>query len=171
MQTLDVISVNLWQIIISLTNLAILFLILKRFLFKPVKEVLNKRQETLDNKYIDADKAVSEAEKHKKVWEEKLNNAENEADAIIKSASDDAKVYRERIIAEAKDKADGIIRQAQSEAELERRKAEEDIRCEIIDVSAVLTEKMLRREINIQEHHYMIDSFIKKMGDSYDRNE
>ena len=44
MQTLDVISVNLWQILISLINLFLLFLILKKFLFKPVKKVLDQRQ-------------------------------------------------------------------------------------------------------------------------------
>ena len=44
MQTLDVISVNIWQILISLANLTILFLLFKKFLFKPVKKVMEKRE-------------------------------------------------------------------------------------------------------------------------------
>ena len=43
MQTLDIISVNIWQIIISLSNLVILFLLVKKFLFKPVKSMIAKR--------------------------------------------------------------------------------------------------------------------------------
>lgn len=165
MQSLDVISINFWQIVISLANLAILFLILKKLLFKPVRSVLQQRQQELDEKYLEADKAVDEAKANKTAWEEKLRSAEDEADAIIKSASDDAKQRGERLVAEAKDRADVIIRQAQTEAELEMRRADESIRREIIDVSAALTEKILRREINTDDHRAMIDDFIGGMGE------
>lgn len=165
MQSLDVISVNFWQILVSLANLVILFLIIKKFLFKPVKKVLAQRQETLDNQYLEAQQAVSEAEENKKTWENKIQSAQSEADAIIKNASDDAKLRGERIVADARDKADGIVRQAQTEAELERRKAEEGIRREIVDVSAALTEKLLGREISVQDHRDMIDSFIEEIGE------
>ena len=170
MQSLDVISVNFWQIVISLANLTILFLILKKFLFKPVKNVLEQRQQTLDSKYDAAERSVVEAESSKKQWEEKLRSAEEEAETIIRTASEDAKNHGNRIVAEARDQAEGIVRQARSTAELERRSAEEDIKREIIDVSAVLTEKILGREINMQDHRTMIDSFIAEIGDDDDGN-
>ena len=53
MQSLEVISVNVWQILISFLNLTILFLIVKKFLFKPVNNMLAKRQSELDEKYND----------------------------------------------------------------------------------------------------------------------
>ncbi len=165
MQSLDVISVNIWQIAISLANLALLFLILKKLLFKPVKKVLSDRQAVLDGKYREADEAAEKAEADRLAWEEKLRSAKAQADDIIRNASDDAKHRGDRIVAEARDKADGIVRQAQSEAELEKRKAEEGIKREIVDVSAALTEKILGREINTQDHRSMIDSFIDGIGD------
>lgn len=171
MQSLDVISVNLWQIIISLANLVILFLILKKFLFKPVKKVLAERQKALDERYDEAEKAVAQAEESRNSWEEKMQSAKAEADSIIKTASDDAKHRSDRIVAEARDKADGIVRQAQTEAALEMRKADESIKREIVDVSAVLTEKILGREINTQDHRSMIDSFIDEIGDNDDGTE
>ena len=57
MQTQDIISVNVWQILISLCNLAILFLILKKFLYQPVKKALARRQADLDAQYAKADEA------------------------------------------------------------------------------------------------------------------
>lgn len=168
MQSLDVISVNFWQIIISLANLTILFLILKKLLFKPVQNVLEQRQKTLDSKYDAADKSAAEAEENKKAWEEKLRNAEEKAGEIIREASEDAKNHSDRIVADARNHADSILRQAQNAAELERRSAEEDIKREIVDVSAVLTEKILGREINMQDHRAMIDSFIAEIGDGDD---
>ena len=109
MQSLDVISVNFWQIVISLANLTILFLILKKLLFKPVQNVLEQRQKTLDTKYEAAEKSVAEAEETKKAWEEKLRSAEEKADSIIKEASEDAKNHSNRIVAEARSNAECFV--------------------------------------------------------------
>jgi F-type H+-transporting ATPase subunit b len=54
MQDLDIISVNIWHIFISLANLVILFLILKKLLFKPVKKIVDKRQKELEAEYCKA---------------------------------------------------------------------------------------------------------------------
>ena len=165
MQSLDVISVNIWQILISLINLLIMFLIIKKFLFKPVNNMLAKRQAELDSKYEAANSAMSNAEKNENLWNEKIKTAKDEADAIISSAADTAKWREEKIISVAKDKADSIIKRAEAEAELELKKAEAEIKNEIVGVSSALTEKLLSREINMDDHKNIVDSFIEKIGD------
>lgn len=170
MQTLDVISVNIWQILISLINLVLLFLIIKKFLFKPVKKMLQKRKEELDAQYQSAADAEAIADEHRKAWEATLATADEKANQILLSATENAKRHGDRLVTEAQEKAEGIIRVAQNEAELERRKATEDIKREIIEVSGALTEKMLEREINVQDHHALIESFIEKIGEEDDGN-
>ena len=168
MQTLDVISVNLWQILISLANLLLLFWGIKKFLFKPVKKVLEKRENEIETQYESAKNAEEKAYELKKSWEEKLSSAADEADAILKNAADNAKYRGDKLIFEAKEQAESIIRTAQSEAELERKKATDGIKREIVEVSGVLTEKMLEREINTDDHRALINSFIEKIGDGND---
>lgn len=170
MNTLEVISVNLWQIIISLLNLTIMFLIVKMFLFKPVKRMLAQRQSAIDSQYENAEKAEKDAIESKEKWEEKLKTAKDEADTIIKLASEGANRRGDEIVAEAKERAESIIRQAQNEAELEKRKAKDSIKKEIADVSTLLSEKMLEREIKTEDHRKLIDSFINEIGDSDDGN-
>ena len=165
MQTLEVISVNIWDILISLLNLLIIFLLFKRFLYKPVRRVLDKRKAAIDAQYTEAEEAKQSALKDKESYELKLRGAQNEADEMIKTAASTADRRSAKILDDAKTKADGIIRQAQGEAELERKKAEDDIRREIADVSSLLTEKMLRREINKEDHRELIDSFIEGIGE------
>lgn len=75
MPSLDVISINLWQILISLCNLLILFLILKKFLYKPVRRVMQERQSALQRQYSDANEARRMAEANQKAWEEKMYKA------------------------------------------------------------------------------------------------
>ena len=165
MQTLEVISVNLWQILISLLNLLILFLLFKRVLFKPVNTMLAKRQSEIDARYDEADEAKRLAEEDKQLWDEKIGTVKAETDEMIKKAQDSAKRQSETIVTKARETADGIIRQAETQAQLEMQKAEESIRREIVEVSTALAGKLLEREINVDDHRGLIDSFIEKIGD------
>lgn len=168
MQTLDVISVNLWQIVISLLNLVLLFLLVKKFLFKPVMKVLEQRQKQIDDRYAEADEAKTEAQESRRTWEEKLAGAEAEADAILQTATENARRRGDKLVAEARDEADSIVRMARNEAQLERQKAAAGIKQEIVEVSGALAEKLLEREINRQDHRTLIDSFIEEIGDEND---
>lgn len=168
MQTLDVISVNIWQMLVSLGNLVLLFLIIKKFLYKPAKKMLETRHNAIQSDYDAAAQAKEQAYSDKMKYEEKLQTAKAEADEVIKSAVSIANEREKEIIAEAKAKADGIIRQAENEAVLERKKAEDAVKKEIVEVSSLLTEKVLEREVSAQDHQRFIDSFIESIGDEND---
>lgn len=165
-QTLDVISVNIWQILLSLANLLLIFIILKKFLWKPVQRVMKQRQDMVDKQFADAAEAEAKANEDKAQWAEKLAGADEEADRRIAAADETARRHGDRVVAEAKEKAQGIIRQAEAEAELERKKATASIRDEIADVSAELAEKLLEREISADDHRAMIASFLDEVGDA-----
>ncbi len=165
MQNLDVISVNLWQILISLANLAILFLLVKKLFYKPVKKILEKREEEINVHYSAAKQAEDDAIMSKKQYEEALSGAAAKADGIIKDAAEKAKRRSETIIDDAEQKADRILRQAEQDIALERFKATDSIKREIVEVSSALSEKLLDREINADDHKALIDSFIEEIGD------
>ena len=171
MQSLDVISINLWQILISLCNLLLLFLIIKKFLYKPVKRLLQERQSALDEQYSAAEKAQKQAEQNRTSWEEKLQGAQVEADTLLKKETERAERRSAQIVSEAREKADIIVHEAEKQADLEHRKAQADIKKEIVDVSALLTEKMLRREIRQEDHRDIIDAVISEIGENYDGNQ
>ena len=165
-QSLDVISVNIWQILISLANLLILFLLVKKFLFKPVNNILAKRESEIEGQYNAAKTAEQEAVENKKKWEDAIKGAKDEADSIIFDATSNAKFQSEKIVEDAKMRADGIIRQAEIEADLQHKKAYDRIKQDIVEVSSSIAQKMIEREINTDDHHNLIDSFIEKIGES-----
>ena len=170
-QSLEVISVNLWDILISLANLLILYLLMKKFLFKPVQNIIAKREDEISSRYLDAENARKEAEKSRSDWESQLSGAKSEADRVVKEAYENAKLREGKILDEAKSRADSIVKNAEVQAELEYKKASDKIKSEIVEVSGRLTEKILEREINEKDHHNLIDSFIEKIGDGNDRNQ
>ncbi|MBR4910460.1 MAG: F0F1 ATP synthase subunit B [Clostridia bacterium] len=168
MQHLDVISVNVWQIIIALINLTLLFLLLKKFLYKPVEKVLKKRENELNGQYEKANEALKAAQDAQSEYEARLSGAKVEADEIIKDATDTANKRSDRIVEGAREEADAIVSRARTEAELEKERAKKDIKDEIADVSSLIAEKVLSREINSEDHKKLIDSFIEKIGDEDD---
>ena len=117
MQNLDIISINIWQIVISLANLVILFLILKKFLFEPVKKIKAQRANEIEAEYRKADKARREADELKNGWEEKIATADQKADEIINEAVELANSRNEIMLYESREKADQIIRKAKADIE------------------------------------------------------
>lgn len=170
MQTLDVISVNIWQILISLSNLYLLFLIVKRFLFRPVQTVLSARQRFLAAQYAAAENAEQMALANRREWEVKMQGVDDEVKTVLQSAADQAKYRADVLINEAQNRADSIVRSAKTEADMARKRAIDSMKREIIEMSGALAEKMLEREINTNDHRNLIEDFIVKIGDGNGRN-
>ena len=113
-----VIRIDLWTIIISLGNLLILFLLVKKFLFKPVQKIFDQRKAEVDEVYKEANDAKVAAEADKKYYEERRADAQVEADAIVKKATDQAKRTGEEIVDEAKAEAKALKDKAEREIAL-----------------------------------------------------
>ena len=163
MQSLSIISVNIWQILISFANLAILTWIIKKFLFQRVKKVVDERRENIDASYARASEAEAEAEENRKNYAAAMTAVKQTTDQMIAQAARDAEHRGAEIENAARERAQEIRRQAEADAQLEKKKAEEDIRREIADVSAQLTGKLLEREITPEDHRELIDSFLQDL--------
>ncbi|MBR6425070.1 MAG: F0F1 ATP synthase subunit B [Oscillospiraceae bacterium] len=170
-QNLEIISINIWHILISLCNLVLLFLILKKLLYGPVRKAIAQRQAALDKQYADAQQTQDRANANEQAWKEKLQDADVQAAEVLGAARQNAARRADEIVADAKAQADDIVNQARADAELERRKSEDGIRHEIVDVSALLTEKLLEREIKESDHRAWISSFLDEIGEQDDRNQ
>ena len=165
MENLGIVSLNIWQILISLANLTILYVVIKKVLYKPVKAVIEGRKAAIAKSYADAEEARNSANAARDEYAAKLATAHGKADEIIHDATVIANRRGDKIVAEAREKAEEIVRQGEMEATMEKKKAMESIRRDITDVSAAMTEKLLKREMNEADHRGMIDEFLKGVGE------
>ena len=130
--------------------------------------MIAKRQENINDKFAEAENAKNAALSDMEKWNEKLKNADKEADLVMQNAIDSAKINGDKIISDAKEKADGIVKQAKEKAEAQKKNAEEFIKSQIVDISALVAEKMINREVKTEDHKNLIDEFIDKIGESDD---
>ena len=162
-QSLEVISVNLWQILVSLANLIIVYFILKRLLFQPIRRVLAERQAALEHEYAAADHARREAEEYRQQREQAMNVAHLQAERLLQVAETDAKRQGEQLLFEATQRADTIVRIAEEDAARTRKQAEADLRESLTSLSVALTEKILERNANLPQHQSMADAFLRDL--------
>ena len=154
-QSLDIISVNLWQILISLANLLIITFILKRFLFKRVQAVLTARQEQVSKIYGEAEENRNAAVSMKQEYEARLASAREEA----------AQRKGDQIVAEASGQASRLKQKAEEEIAMERRQMLTGVRKEISDLAVGIASKVVEREIQPKDHEAFVDEFIRNVGD------
>ena len=123
MQSLEIISVNIWSILVSLANLLIMFLILKRFLFKPVQKMMAARKQQVDQIYQDAKENRDSAINMKQEYEARLAAAREEADGLVRNAVQTAQRKGDQILAEASGQARPAISSRRPSRRLPRRRS------------------------------------------------
>lgn len=143
-----------------------LFLIASKLLFNPVRDMLQRRQDKIKNELDAAAKDMEAAAALKADYEARLKNIDKEAEAILGEARKKGLANQDRMIAEAKEEAARIIQRAEAEAELERKKAAEDVKREMIVIASMMAGKVVRTSIDTAVQEALLDETLKEMGES-----
>ena len=158
------VGVNFWTMIFAWVNLLILYLFLKKLLFKPLKNMIDSRQKEIDDMYSDADEAKASAEKLQAEYEERLEGAKEESEQILKNAHRRALAREEEIIREADEKAEKILAHAREEIELDKKRALNEVKDEVSDLALGIASAIIERDVSAREHEAFIDEFIENIG-------
>ena len=164
----ELIGINVWTMLFTLCNLIIVFLMAKKFLFGPVKKMIDSRQKEIDDMYENAEQSVEDGNRFKAEYEEKLKVAREESDAIMRETVRNARLKEEGILREAREEAGQILKRADEQIEMERRQAVNDIKNDVSDMAVDIAGAVLGRDIKPEEHAELIDSFIDRFGESDD---
>lgn len=165
MGTQDLVTLVPWTFIAQILNLFIQVYLIKKFLFKPVKDILAKRQALADSEVQKAVKAKEDAETMRLEYEDSMSNAKEKANEIITTAQSDAQRRSEEIISEANRTAIQIKNKAEADIQQEKIKAINDIKNEIGSIAVEIAGKVIEREVSAEDHGKLISEFIDKVGE------
>ncbi len=156
--------INWWNIVVTICNTLITFLIIKKFLFKPVKKMLAAREEEVQGMYGAAEKTQAEAEQMRREYTERLAKAKEEAAEIVGSATRRATVRSEEILKESSQQAAAMMKKAENTIEQERKKAMNELKDEVASLSVMIASKVVERDVKEADHERFIEEFIDKVG-------
>lgn len=158
------ISFDTWTALFILLNTVTMFLVLKRFLFKPVLKMIQQRQDEIDNIYAEADKAKESANALQQEYEKKLYLAAETGDQMVKDAVARGKDREAQIIRQANAEAAAILNKAAADIAQEKKKALNDAKDEISGMAMAIAEKVVGRQLNSDDQEKLVEEFINELG-------
>lgn len=159
------IGVNFWTALFVLMNTLAVFFVAKKYLFVPVKNMIDSRQKEIDTMYEEADAAKAEAETLKAEYQEKLDTARQTSERIVKEAVARGQSREEEIISEANAKATLILEKTAADVVREKKKVMNDAKDEISALAMSIAEKVVGRELNDSDQVKLVDAFIEELGE------
>ena len=159
------IGVNFWTALFVLLNTLAIFFTAKKYLFIPVKNMIDSRQKEIDDIYSAAHQAKREAEAMQSEYQQKLNQAQATSERIVKEAVARGQAKEEEIIRKANADASAIMDKASNHIAMEKKKAINAAKNEISGLALAIAGKVVERELKDADQSSLIDSFINELGD------
>jgi F-type H+-transporting ATPase subunit b len=156
-------ELNWSTILLQIANFLIMTYILARFLFKPLKEMLNKRARYATKAMDEAEQAKRQAEALKQEYEKKANNIDAEFAALKNEARIVIDQTRQQMLQEAYEEIEAMRARAHEEIEQQRAQALRIHRSKIGDIVAALVQRMMEDILNPQMHQAYLDAFLNQM--------
>ncbi len=149
----------IWTIVTFLLLLGLL----AKFAWRPLLQALDARQDAIRTSLDDAQRARQELERINQDSQRILSEARVEADAIISRSRSDADRLRSELREGARTEAANIVKNAERQIQLETERARQQIRREAADLSVMIAEKLLRRNITKEDNEKLISEALSQI--------
>ena len=156
----------LFDTIVAALAMLLLFTLLSYILFNPVRDLLEKRRQRIVDDREAAKREKEEAISYKQEYEKKLQEVDKEVQVILSEARKKAMKNENAIIAEAKEEAARIMARANAEIELEKKRALDDMKQEMIAIASMMAQKVVSASIDTDVQESLIDETLKEMGEN-----
>ncbi|MFA0759438.1 MAG: hypothetical protein NOOUEUKL_002117 [Candidatus Fervidibacter sp.] len=152
-----------WQWIASqAVAFLLLYLLMRKFAFAPIQQILREREERVRKAIEDAERQRAEMEGLRSEYEQRLARIEEEARARLQEAMQQAYQARDALLAEARENAERMVQRAQEQIALEREKLMVELRDFVADLAIRIAEKVIERSLDRTAHHELINDILEK---------
>ena len=145
-----------------LTFLLLLF-VLAKFAWKPLLKMLKDREELIRSSLEDAEKAKEELERLNDEGEVIVNQARSEAQTILSEGKAAATKLKEETLAGAKEQAKNIISEAEKQINVEKDKAINEIKSEVVNLSLNISKKLINKNLSPEDNKALIDESLSNV--------
>ena len=159
------IGVDFWTALFTLLNFLAVLYVGKRFLWGPVMKMITDRQEEIDKLYADAGAAKENALAMQTEYQEKLAAAAQTSEQMVLDAVARGQKREEEILQQAHQQAQAMLEKANADIRQEKKKALNDAKDEISDLAMAIAAKVVDRELQEQDHQRLVNEFIDQLGD------
>ena len=159
------IGVNPWTALFTLLNFLLLFFVAKKFLFVPVKNMIDSRQKEIDDMYAKADAAKEQALRLEEEYTKQLAASQETGEKLVKEAMARGKSREEEIVRQANREADAIREKASEDIAREKKKAINEAKNEISSLAMEIAGKVVGASLDAQKQEQLVSRFLEELGE------
>lgn len=158
-------SINWTLLLAGVVNFGLLLYILKRLLFKPAVEFLDRRREQIAARIQAARNSETQAQELVLAREAELQQARERVEGMLEEARHEAEVLIAKAKREAKNDAAKILEDSKNRLEQERDRMIHDLRESYAEIAVLGAERVLDREIRIDDHRRLLDQLMEEINE------
>lgn len=158
-------NVSPWNLICIILNLLILAALMKKFLYKPVLGIIEKRDQMIKEQMAQAENSKAEALHLKKQYETSLSDLKAEREQVIKDAKAQAGAEYNKILADADEKAQKILADVQTASQAEQEKVLRSADAQIAKLAAEAAAKIVGQHKGQDLDTQIYEDFLRKAGE------
>lgn len=147
----------------TLLTFGCLFLVLARFTFKPLRRLLQQREDAIQASLDKAEESRREAERILARNEERLAHARDEARRIINEGHKVVADMKREAGEKARQDADLLVQQARTDIDIERRRSLDELKSTVANLSVRIARQVIKAELDEQQHARLADTFIERL--------
>ena len=151
---------NWITMLVQLCSTLVLFLLCKKLLWKPARDILAKRRDKMNENLMSSQKLREDASVELDKAKEELEHARNRSGEIVESARKEAENLRAEIVNKANSEASAKLALADKEIEQKERDAQDRIHDEMVDVAMAAVSKLMQDKATSSEDKKAIEDFI-----------
>ena len=157
------ITPNVGLMIWTLLVFGVSMWLLSRYAFPRISEALDRRQRAIEESIDASERTRREADALLEEYRERLAEARGQADEIVSRARRTGENAQSEILAEARAKREEMMEQTRREIEAETRRAIQQIRAEVADLTVLATEKVTRKSLDDADHRRLVDDALAEL--------
>ncbi len=146
------ITINPGLVIWTVITFVLLVFILKKFAWGPILTALDRREKSIQDNVVQAQKSREEAEKLLSDYQQKLDSARDDVRKIIEEGRQKGERAREELLEQARREYDEQLARAKKEIELARKKAVDDVRKYVVDLTLDMASKVTGKMLTDEDH-------------------
>ena len=151
------------SLVVQFGALVILIFIVIFVAYKPVKKMVKKRQDYIENNIRDSEKSKAVALQAEKQSSEIVLESKKQAAQIIEEAQIAAKKDREELLNEARLEVTKMKFDAENDIERSKQEALDEIHAEMVDVALAASSEILKREVSDKDNARLAEEFIENL--------
>ena len=156
------------NLVFTIINLLVLYLLMKKFLFGPIIKVMDVRKAMIDQQFAGAKEQEDQAKALKEQYEGALKSAREESFQIMEQARKEAKAQADKTVEDTQAKVSAMLAKAQEDINTERENAMRQMKDDVASLAMEAAGKIIGKNSGADQDLSLYDQFIEKAGDPDD---